>query len=345
MIFLSLFLDKILSNRVLTHILYWLAIFAIAVLYGLAYGEPLELAIILKKISLPTQIIASYLFVYIQLPLLDIKRYWIFFLSFLLSSYLFHIIMHICNDLWFGKHLVSYHSNHTFLEIIYSSEYYLSYAVDIYMVVFITAGIKLIKNNLEQKKEVESLEAEKAQKEYQYLQARMQPEFLLNTLDQIEQESKSDNHIAAKSIADLSEILDYSLYKTDYQNVSLSDEYRQMELFAKLYVRGSKSISSIVVSLSNISKEGIVKPMTLVKVMGSILNYLEAIHGSNKSLTVETTSIEESILLDLYITGIKIDSISTIDLKLSIDKNIVIDQLEITNYPAKEGHNLQIKFP
>ena len=339
---LSKLFNSILANRPLAHILYWLAIFMISIIYGLGYGEPLELAITLKKINFPAQVMATYLFIYVQLPLLYRKRYWMFTFSLLASTYIFHIVMHLCNDLWFGKHIISYHSNHTFIEILSSGKYYLTYVVDIYMVVFVTAGIKLIKDNLENMKELESLEAEKAKKEYQYLQARMHPEFLLNTLGLIEQESLKNNDNAAKSIANLSEVLDYSLYKTRLHNISLIEECRQMKIFAQLFVSGSKTITSIQLTESSLSLQAKIKPMTLVNTIDSVLNYIEKVCSTTKSLTLETTSIDGNVLLDIFICEIYIDNINTLKFKSTILENISDTQLDVSTYSTYEGCNIQI---
>ena len=344
MISTSAILDKILANRVLTHILYWIAIFVIAIIYGYAYGEPFELSLVLKKISLPAQILASYLFIYYQIPLLLKKKTLLFFFSFLASSYFFHIVMHLCNDLWFGKGIISYHPNHTFIEIIYSGEYYLRYAVDIYMVVFVTAGIKLIKDNLENKKEIEYLAAEKAKKEYQYLQSRMQPAFLLNTLQQIELQSKTDNQAAAQSIADLSEVLDYSLYKSDHTSISLIDEYYQMKLYSKLYLASSHTITSLQLSQSNILASQKIKPMSIVNTTERTLNYIDKLDSNNKSIQIEVTTIESVALLDIYIQGTQSQRINIEDLNHSILDSTSNIKMEIDVYPSDEECNIQIKI-
>ncbi len=344
MITYSQLLDRIISNRPLSHTLYWTATVIISIIYGFGYGEPLALSIILEKVSLPTQIAATYLFIYVQLPLLFRKKYFIFFISFLLSSYFFHITMHISNDLWFGKKIVSYHSNHTLSEILQSGEYYLTYAVDIYLVVFVTAGIKLIKDNLENKKQFEILEAEKAKKEYQYLHSRIKPDFLLNTLDLIENQSKSNNKLAAQSIADLSEVLDYSLYKSDKTEISLTAECRQMELLTKLLASHSNTITNIEVSRSNLSNTQMIKPMRLTKVLEYIITYIDQVNKNNKSIHLETTSIGKETLIDLQISGIVPDQISLSSLKYISDEKGILKNVTLNVFPTKEGSNLQIEL-
>ena len=340
----SKILDQILNNRPVSHILYWIATVVISISYGIGYGEPIELAIILEKIALPIQIIATYIFIYIQLPLLYRKKYWVFFISFLIFSYIFHILMHVSNDLWFGKDVISYHTNHTFEQILQSGEYYLTYSVDIYLVVFITAGIKLIKDNLENKKKFEILEAEKAKKEYQYLQSRIQPEFLLNTLQLIENQSTTNNTLAAESIADLSEVLDYSLYKSDKSEISVSAEFRQMKLLAKLLVFNLETIENIHTTESNLLDTIKVKPMSLTKIIESSLVYINQINTDKKTLTFETTAIEGSILFDMLITGISTDEINISKLKIEIEKNSTYANLDIDVHRSNNGSNLQIKL-
>lgn len=337
-------INAILNNRPASHILYWIATVIISIIYGLGYGEPLALAIIFEKIALPTQLLATYLFIYIQLPLLYRKKYFIFFLSFLLSSYLFHILMHVSNDLWFGAEVISYHSNHNLEEILKSGEYYLTYSVDIYLVVFITAGIKLIKDNLQNKKKFEILEAEKAKKEYQYLQSRIQPQFLLNTLQLIENQSMSNNNLAAQSIADLSEVLDYSLYKSEKSEIALDEECRQLKLFSKLYSAHSKTIFKIQSNQSNLSIEIMIKPMRLIKLLESTLNYIEELNNSTKSVILETTSIEEKILLDIHISGVTEDIFKVSEFRSNLTNNLIKENLKINVFSTNHGCNLQIKL-
>lgn len=344
MIFYSKILDLILKHRVLSHLLYWVAIIVVSITYGIGYGEPLELAIILEKISIPIQILATYLFLYIQLPLLYVKRYLTFFISFLVSSYIFHVLLHINNDLFFGKKVISYHTNHTLQEILRSTEYYLTYMVDIYMVVFVTAGIKLIKDNLKNKEELEKISSEKAKKEYQYLQSRLQPEFLLNTLNLIEKQSKNNNELAAQSIADLSEVLDYNLYKSDETEVPIMVEYRQIELMTKLIVSNSENIEKLNITQNNLNTNIKVKPMSITKVMDHILNQLDNLNREIQKIIIEVTTLEKTILLDIQIPAIIMNEKSINELKSESYNNTALKNTVINIYTLEDSTNIQIEL-
>lgn len=267
-------LDYLFEHRVLTHVLYWLVFFLFSCFYGLGQGEPFLVSVFLEFVFLPIQIMASYVFMYFQIPLIAKKKYLAFICSIFIFGYIFYVLLHINNDYGLGTYLISGHQQHSFLEILMDGTYVTRFLADVYLVVFLTTGIKLIKNQIENKRLLESIQAEKIKSEYNLLQSKIQPTFLMNALQHIQKKSKTDIESTPETIAQLSEVLDYSLYQSRQEKIPIAKEIEACITYLSLFQKSSDYKKSFVITHDGTSQLSIV-PLTLIHYVDAILQAID----------------------------------------------------------------------
>lgn len=278
---------SILDKRLLTHVLFWSSYFLLAILYALGFGQPILVTLILKSILLPIQIAAYYTFVYLQLPLIPKRKYLEFILSFILTSYVFSTLAHLQNDFGMGLYLSSWHKPHDLLHILKAKSFLFTYLTDIYILVFCVTAIRLIHHYFKSKTHVESLLTAKAKTEYNYINSRLQPEFLLRSLKLIEETANEDQQKASRQIENISTILDYSLYKGLEDLVTIEEELENLRLFISTYVDGSEIINSYEFNAEKIpSAIETIKPLHLIKLTSEKLSGSEKLGEKHAKLVL-----------------------------------------------------------
>lgn len=293
-------MEFIFSRRPLTHVLYWLVFFGFSCLYGIGQQEPFLVSVFLELIYLPVQIIASYVFIYCQLPLVHKKKYLLFLLSLILSGYIFYVLVHVNFDYGFGTYLITGHQTHSVLNILTDGTYILRYLADIYMVVFLTAGIKLSKDQIENRRLLESIESEKLKSEYNLLQSKIQPDFVLKALKCIQQSSITDIESTPNIISNLSDVLDYNLYQSQKAEISLEEEIKACYTYILLNLKSADS-PGIVEIINDHQSKKVVVPLSILHVIDSFMNLLPLTDVSHSLFRIRSSETEIHIYLKFTI--------------------------------------------
>lgn len=227
-------IDQIFQNRVLSHVLFWLVMLASYPIYAYSIGQSVYPSFILKLFYLPPQILAAYLLIYYQIPrFVYTKKYLWFALSFVFTLFFFSTLCHIIDDYWINPFLgIKGHPQHSLSQIIRGtfpvSVYHMVFA---YLVPFIMAGIKVVKQRLEKNRQLEQLQKEKAHAELQSLKAQIHPHFLFNTLENLYELSLKKSDAAPEVVVLLSEMLDYMLYECNEDKVPVLKEVELMQKY------------------------------------------------------------------------------------------------------------------
>lgn len=263
-------IERILQNRILSHVLFWLSTLLIFPIYGMGFGMPLLVGVIIKSFFLPVQILATYYLIYYQIPIfLYTQRYTLFFLSLLLSAIIFCMLGHLVNDFFITPRLAGYaHEPHTILEILKKPFSAVGYhAQDIYPTVFIAAILKFIKQRIEAKTNLDILAQEKATAEINLLKAQINPKILSKTLHQLHTLTKEKSDAAPEVVIKLSEMLDYMLYQCNSPKVLVNNEIELIQNYLDLEkLRFGEAISiSFFHYLDNPSAE--IAPLLLVSLV------------------------------------------------------------------------------
>lgn len=229
-------MDKILQNRVLSHVLFWLAVLLAAPFFSELNNENTLQAFIFRAVGLPMKILATYVLVYYQIPtFLQKGKYFQFLLSFAFSLYVFCIIYRI-NNIYIAETLAGGPQiKETIWEII-SQPYFTigTYLFRVYFFGFLFLFIKMVKNDAREKNQMELLKKEKAVSELNFLKAQIHPHFLFNTLNNLYALTLDKSDKAPTVVEKLSEMLDYMLYQANEDKVAISREVELIQNFIDL---------------------------------------------------------------------------------------------------------------
>jgi len=229
-----IFSDKI-SHRITRHLAFWIVFVVIFTIQS--FGDPLggfitetalSRAFKLTIVNLPFCIISVYIFSNFLFSFLKKKKYASFIAWFILMVALGVWINYYASALFFKNIGVN---NLTFAQnFLVSCTWVWSGIVAGGFVL----GIKLAKHWYHQQNENLLLARQKANTELKLLKARIHPDFLFKTLDDIYKKINSDSGKSPLMILKLSEILSYLLYESDQELVPLEKELTAVNDFISI---------------------------------------------------------------------------------------------------------------
>jgi sensor histidine kinase YesM len=238
------FFEKILyyqqRNRLVSHLLFWLAVILISISSS-KYRDGREFtysfAFIGNGLYLIPQIIASYFLTYWVVPQFFFrKEYRVTLVTFIIGSYLIcvlarFLVVRVAEPLA-GQAPKAFETN---LEILTDLQKLLYvYFFSIFSLAFVFMFVKLLKDQLNIQKRALTLEKQKAEAELRLLKTQLNPHFLFNTLNNIYSLSLMHSPVTSPSIARLADILDYILYRCDGLYVPLADEIKLLNSYIEL---------------------------------------------------------------------------------------------------------------
>lgn len=215
-------------QKSLKHLLFWVGFFLFYISSSTS-RESFTINIETTLFKLPLLIFAAYSFNYWQVPkYLNQKKYVPFAVSMVLIIGLLVVLFRVMGYYYLDKYCVD-------------GPYPLISFEDfpLYMLSFHFPGLIMyfFRVNKEQQKEREqlyALENEKVSTELKYLKAQLNPHFLFNTLNNLYSYIITKSPKAPDMVLQLSEILDYILYKSQQKYVSLTDEVKTIENYISL---------------------------------------------------------------------------------------------------------------
>lgn len=235
--------DKILGNRILLHLLFWLVALLIFPLYAIGF-QPFLASLAIKGFYLPIQILAFYYLVYHQVPTyLYEKKYLHFIVLMLLGTVVFCSLTRLIEvyllypylKYLYPKSTLPVYDPNAYIEIL-SNPFVNIFktGLDIYVTVFIAAAIKFLKLRFEEKQQIAFLQKEKAKAEVNFLKAQVNPRVLSKTLYQLHTLTKEKSDAAPEVVIKLSDMLDYMLYQCNAPKVLISKEIELVQNYLDL---------------------------------------------------------------------------------------------------------------
>lgn len=306
-------IEQIFSNRILVHVLFWFSTLIIFAVYGMGIGWSFAVGFVMKLFFLPIQIAATYYLLYYQIPkFLYKKRYLRFAISLGLSALVFCTLAHLIEDFGLVKIMKGYSDNiHTFWEIIANPFANVGYnAEDIYLTVFIVAGLKFIKDRIDEKTEMDILEQEKAKAEINLLKAQINPRILSKTLHQLHTLAKEKSDAAPEVVIKLSEMLDYMLYQCNEPKVLISKEIELVQHYLdleKLKYGDSIKINFYHQLENNFSE---ITPLLLLSIIESAFQKKEDLLPKNAKVEIILKEENRQLNLQLFSNLVKQEDLS-----------------------------------
>ncbi len=185
---------------------------------------------------LPSQILLSYVILYVLIPKFLIKRkYLIFAIAFLVLLY-FSMAMARFLTIYVVENITNRgFPKESIWEILTQIPHLLNrYLLTVLVAPLIMVPIKLVKDRLEARNKIEELEKEKANAQLSFLKAQIHPHFLFNTLNNLYVLTLEKRDEAPEIILKLSAILDYMLYQCNGPTVPLEKEVELLENYIDL---------------------------------------------------------------------------------------------------------------
>lgn len=330
------FLDNVLQNRVLSHILFWCSFLVIFTILGVLDSGTFKPNALSNLAMLPSQIAAAYFLNYYQLPkLLLKKRYFLFFVSIFLSVYFLSAfarfnVVHIVEP-FFRENF----EQETIKEILLDFIYIFSvYCPAVYAYALIMLAVKAIKTRFEEKHQIEILQKEKATSELKFLKAQIQPHFLFNTLNNLYALTLAKSDLAPKVVLKLSELLDFILYQSDQASISIEKEIELIQGFIDLESLryGNELDVSFEKRVDDLNTQ--IAPLVLLPLIENAFKHGVSSDPKNAKIHIDLLVSGNSIKFKVFNTKLN-DSVKQVtNTKSGIGTSNLKRQLEI-NYPNK----------
>ncbi|MGL6126066.1 sensor histidine kinase [Chryseobacterium artocarpi] len=177
---------------------------------------------------------ANFIYYILILHFFDRKKYLRFSIYLIISLYIISVINRIF-IVYIAEPFFTKESKDSLINIFTDLKYLLfHYTFPIISGAFIFISIMFIIRYKDEKENNIRLEKEKAELELKSLKSQLNPHFLFNTLNNIYSLSLSNSDKTSTSISQLSDILDYILYKGQKKWVSVSDELTVVDHYIAL---------------------------------------------------------------------------------------------------------------
>jgi len=290
-------LDKKLI-RTGSHILFWLSYFIFVLIQAtFLRKDPSYLDVAFQLVlTLPVDVFAAYLTVYVLLPKLLFKRKYVLFILFLISSgFVFIILQRII--LYYISYPLFYPDR---LEIspFFHFNYFYSF-INIYMIVGYFMAIKLLKYWYENQNIRMELESQNKNSELALLRNQINPHFLFNTLNNIDTLIIDNQEQASDSIIKLSEIMRYMLYDSNTQYVPLSKKINYLESYISLQKIRFKNPDYVKMEINCDNINQLIAPMLLIPFVENAFKHGakdDRLPGVSIILTNEKTFLEFKVI-------------------------------------------------
>ena len=228
--------------RIALHLVFWITyLFFSAANVKRFYEDESLLQLMLRfGITLPVDIAASYLTAYYLIPrFLYTRQFFRFAVFFLLSAVGFILIQRVL------LYKITYP---LVLHTTPNSPFFLMnwfYAfTNIYIVVFVVSGIKMVQRNLREEKTLREISQQRTEAELKFLKAQVHPHFLFNTLNNLYALTLEQSPKAAEVVIRLSDLMNYMLYECNEDRILLRKEIKLIENYLDLErIRYEDSVS------------------------------------------------------------------------------------------------------
>lgn len=335
------FVDSILQNTLLSHIIFWIIYLLFSITMASLNSGKLVQELIKYLALLPSQLMASYVLIYVQVPKFSLKKKYVtFFISLIVTGYFFSAFARFCMvhiaEPFFREEFVQ----ETILEIMSDVSFLFSvYFPSVYTVAFILLIVRNIRKRAEEQQHIEILQKEKATNELKFLRAQVQPHFLFNTLNNLYALTLSKSDLAPEVVLKLSEMLDFILYQSNQSEIPIEKELELIEGFTELEkLRYGDSLElTFDYKVDNMNTK--IAPLILLPLVENAFK-----HGAkgieNPVIKIEIKTISEKLVFEIYNKKSNLVSEGKESIRGGIGITNLQRQLEL-NYPEK--HTLVVE--
>jgi sensor histidine kinase YesM len=291
-------LDWLFKNRILQHVLFWVAhIVFYALLYG-SFEDTYPQTFFEELIYLPGKMLFTYFVLYLLLPrFLLVGKYWSFFIWLIVSSLVIGLV----------QRYVAYTIDYPiyYPQALQDSFFYFPKIVKmlaaIYPVTFFAVAIKLLKFWYANQQAQQILSQEKLQAELKFLKTQIHPHFLFNTLNNLYALTLKKSERAPEMVLKLSELINYMLYECTGDEVSLSKEIKFIRNYGDIEKMRYGDKLDIDIRVSGEVNDRKIAPLMLLPFVENCFK-----HGASEEL--QQSWVKVSIDVQSHVTIIKVEN-------------------------------------
>ncbi|WP_075341311.1 sensor histidine kinase [Tenacibaculum agarivorans] len=268
------------KKKIVQHILFWIGIFLFYI-FSSTDPELFEQTVITTLVKFPLLILAAYAFNYWQVPsYLKQKKYISFAVSMLGVIIVLVILFRFIGYFYLDRFCAD--GPYPLLSLVDFPFYMLSFHFPALLMYF----YKVNKEQEIKKEKIFQLQKEKITTELKYLKAQLNPHFLFNTLNNLYSYVLIKSPKAPDMVLQLSEILDYILYKSQHDFVALREEIQIIENYLALeqIKYGNRITISFEKEIQH--KELKITPLLLLSIVENAFK-----HGASGSIEKPTINI------------------------------------------------------
>ena len=286
-------LDK---KNIQKHIVFWIVIFLFYV-FASTSSELFEQSLETTILKFPLLILAAYIFNNWQVPyFLNQKKYVIFGISMIVVVIFLVFLFRLMGY----YHLDKYCSEGPYPLISFVD--FPFYMFSFHFPALIMYFFKTIKEKEDEREKIHQLEKEKIATELKYLKSQLNPHFLFNTLNNLYSYVITKSPKASDMVLQLSEILDYILYRSQQQSVPLAEEVHTIENYIalerikygeRLDVEFEKKMSKHEVSIT---------PLLLLSIVENAFKHGVRDHITKPKIKIQLLQLESQIEFTVWNT-------------------------------------------
>ncbi|MHC1708355.1 MAG: sensor histidine kinase [Bacteroidales bacterium] len=297
-------------QRIGTHVIFWITVVSTFVLFYGTYSKNYLGTLQTLLVTLPVDIGFTYFVLYFLIPrFLPKKKYFLFLLFFLVSNAVIVVLeralnLYIAEPMMWPKEMLK--------DIPFWHISIFSLAININIIVFLAASIKLLKYWYVTQQLKNELELQNKASELALLKSQISPHFLFNTLNNIHTLISKEAEMASDSVVKLSEIMRYMLYDANFERVPLQKEIDYLNSYIDLQKLRIKDPEVFQFTVNGEPDGLMIAPMLFIPFVENACK-----HGEKKNRT-------NGVDISLYIQGqqIKLKVVNTIASELMNSKDM-----------------------
>jgi len=214
--------NKLLTNRVAYHLVFWVLVFGFSAAYISFIGEDRTVSLYNLALRIPFILICCYVNLYLLMPRFYYSGQLFVYASVVLASIFGLNALNLCLLEAFVESPIcptTFEADATFnrSNFLYKSFY-------LFSIVGLTSGIKLSKNHFIERQKADAIEKEKLQTELSFLKSQIQPHFFFNTLNNLYALTIKKSDLAPEMLLKLSDLMSYGLYEAEAASVPVEKE-------------------------------------------------------------------------------------------------------------------------
>ncbi len=195
------------------------------------------------------------------------------------------------------------------------------------------------KKNREHELKVSQMQTQLAQAQLTVLKSQLQPHFLFNTLHTINGLMFDDVYSANKMIAQLSDLLRFSLDKTNQQEIRFRDELEFIETYLNIQKTRFKDRLVVNMDIKPETLDATVPSMLLQPMVENALNHGIAPYKKTGIIRISAFTENENLVMEVHDNGNGLKSKSELEIFSGVGISNTIERLKQL-YPQKHEFSL-----